>query len=116
MIKLEITYRILNMEEKLVKQIRKEWVNSQDHIKRLIVKYLLGDLPSKETFMILYNEFQRLIVDEADILYYLNPLKFPGYEHYAMSIIKINNKLNYNGFISSCQLEGISVTDFVNRF
>ena len=96
-------------------------MNKAIFIKTIVKKYLMaGGATTMEnkSFITIYNIFQSKIVDAADILYYLNPLKFPGYEAAAMGEMRIDPSLDYSGFISACKVKRISdsvILDFIGR-
>ena len=54
-----------------------------------------------------YLYLQSLFTNEADILYYLNPLKFKNLTTQILPIMRINNRLDYSGFISACSTANI---------
>ena len=115
------TQSINNGRTDLVKRmLTTDWmdVTSSSHrslkIKELVRLYLLG-VQSEEMFTGLYVEFQNLLMSPDDILYYLNPLKFKGYEVCALNLMKIDKSLDYTGFISACLREKIN-QEAVNAF
>lgn len=85
---------------------------------KTIVKNYLMNVLTRETFITIYNLLQRRIANAGDILYYLNPLKFSGYESIAMNEMYIDATLDYSGFISACRVKRITDTtlhSFIQR-
>jgi len=100
--------------------INLEWNESSEdsHIKNIIKSYLSKAI-THVGFISMYNIFQSLMTSSDDILYYLNPLKFKGYEIDALNNIQINDKLDYTGLISACvinKIDRIVIRSFIDRF
>ena len=95
--------------------------NKDIFIKTIVKNYLVaspGDTMVNKCFTEIYNILQSKIVAAPDILYYLNPLKFPGYEASAMGEMLTDPSLDYSGFISACNVKRISdsvILDFIDR-
>lgn len=92
-------------------------INNDVSIKTIVKKYLTN-IATHETFIMLYNLLQSKISNPGDILYYLNPLKFPGYETIAIGEMYIDPTLDYSGFISACKVQRINHTiirSFIQR-
>lgn len=85
---------------------------------KVIVKEYLMDISERSVFIEIYNYLQELIENAGDILYFLNPLRFPKYEIDAIKIIRVDPNLNYSGFISACKVKSIDnniLESFIQR-
>lgn len=92
-------------------------VDHIQHTKRFVKDYM-ARVTSRESFVLVYTALQEVIVPCEDVLYYLNPLKFKGYEVDAINNMRVNSILDYSGFVSACRVHKIDETiiqDFIAR-
>jgi len=85
---------------------------------KLMIKDYLMVIEDRDVFVEIYNYFQEKIQNPGDILYFLNPLRFPKYEIDAINVMHIDSKLNYSGFISACKVKAIDnsvLQSFIQR-
>lgn len=83
--------------------------NNDKSIKTIVNNYMKNKLTPEE-FRILYNIMQIKMRKAEDILYYLNPLKFPEHEAIALNEMIVDPTLDYSGFISACKVRRIDDT------